>query len=509
MYNLPELFARFQKVQGRTWVRTVVGLSAFIIIVTLVTNFTIVKVTAVLHDGITGKQTVQAQWADNTKTVWSFLDYQIVPRATQSVIVDINGYKTTKHITTTILGFNSEQVDIYKDTNATKYSTGNMGCNFYDSARDKVLSYECRNTTGIYEYRTPLDGLKSWSTSRTTTFSKSHSVMPFGAGVIGIVDNAGDAKPIFTTDGKNITYFLAPDGINAQQMSFAQIIVDRSDTSSGHFLLTTMDGNVYMATLANSAVSYQKYNHPDGYSIGGNATICSLRNVTAYCFQGLSQKAATAEKVDRSLGINMLTIAVFINGKVNFTRYDVDRSLFIDQILTTTKNNVLAIAQGNVYFLDKAGGTLTPKLIASNITSADASDRAFFIQSDNIYQFDDTTQQSYLRFHSDNLQPTSIISLNSRLIFDALSRNNDKRVYTYIVDADVHNRSQVRMIDKLPLALDAHQYAVDADFVKNSIFVDIKTNQGPNGQAIYDANKSGFLGQLDSLGIDKSVSVIF
>lgn len=432
---------------------------------------------------------------DDEPTTPSIGGFYFIRHDTSALKASTNNYSTIKNITEPKNG-DTLTINLYRDKNATKYSSANPGCFTYSKKTDRLLSYNCTKPTQLSEYVSSgsMPNNKSIATIAQID-TNVYTIKPFQGGVTGIrmprfVANIPTNKFLFKIDenGKESTSSV-PDNITQEQLNATNVITDTTTESNDSILLVSKQNSslFYKDSISNTTNSYKNYKLPDNFSPTFDALSCQLLATMAYCYYGPNSdpsdsQTQTQHRTNEKKG-TIVTVD-FSDETPAAQTYTIADSTPLDTLSVTQGGNLYGMSYRDLMSIELSGSSATLKPFVVDSGSVSTSDGIYFVRDNSVYKYDDTKNESYLVFHSDKLRISTVTSLNGETFVNAYTQEGSgQRIHTYKINDEPNMTPGTRLIDVLPLDFKDSPDISDMDYYKNNLYIRVKVTVKKTGRS--------------------------
>lgn len=515
------------------WVICSAAFALLLIVIYFLTNYSIATITIKQNDGISGQASVYsiAKNREDKKLAPIFNDLYLINRDTIAIRAANGNYSTIKE-TPNVTTQSAVKINLFKDKNAVKYSGSNLGCMTYDGTNDKLQSYSCTRPRELVEYRQPSSSAPPRNISTATiatTDALVYSVKPFDGGVAGIrmprfQANVPTSNFLFSINSSGQTIEArVPDSLSQEQLGSTSIVTDTTSASQTNFLLIAKQtGKIYFSSkIDKTSMAYKEYTLPENFSSVFDTLLCTLLQSKAYCFYGSGSgapdsKAETKHHEEKKPAT--FVVIDFSGNTPTASQYKTRLPLPIDSLYISQQGNLYTLSGEDIVRINFSDTIATPYTYITNVGSITAGDGLYFVRDNSVYKQDDETNESYLVFHSDRLRLSNVVSINEYLFINAYTTDDigGQKIHTYKITDQPNETPGARLIDLLPLDLNASSDISDMDLYKDKLFIRVKVTVKKTGARggidtnEYTAAKERILTTLrERLGNIDTLPVIF
>lgn len=354
--------------------------------------------------------------------------------------------------------FRYVRFDLSYAHDASKVAYQNLlgsNCATYDDKRQSLLSYNCANPVGLFEYHKNSDG--DWvEDSHADLDYLNQTALPYLGGVLGLRpfgDNAPDGAVVaYRADSSPVSYPIPKELANTDPAS-VKLMTHFTDPSDSAFVLSDNRGTVYVASAnpGKQAVSYQTHEAPAGYP--GTAlfeTTCRPTGERTYCYRG---ERAIGHGTDHTAKPYEYISIYERDGQAK--DYPLKNIQKLDSFYATDSGEIYATKDNSLYRLRQSGDSYKPQLVAAQASGLAAGRALYFVYADGVYRVDPANDQATLVFYSPNVHPVSaFLAGGTTYVLGRLdgSDSESATTYAYKLSTSTYDGAKPRALDILPAA---------------------------------------------------------
>jgi len=505
------------------WWRLVIFVGILIFLVSIFITHTFIIVTLAYPSGTKDNiELTQVNQIGKESSVLRIGSLALIARDTGRLEGKVGRWQTTVDVTPLPwVGLKEVRLQIERDKNVDKVAGESLGCTIYNPDTDQIASYSCGSPNGLYTYTTSRTDGVEWKNEAVLTFPPALTVASFGKGLLGIENSSSPQLFYADPSTKTVTLPTLPGDFNSSDLNSTNIVTDAVEPTDHFLLINANKGVVYFASRQGNDFTYQRYT-PDKKWLTGAGIQCVLRQKTAYCYIGSPSTAPdsheeTEEHSKRTDG-RIVTIE-FKDSKVDYAVSVVPSSEPLDHLYIDDSRQLYAMTNSTLYSLDNSQYQIRRNIVAPIASAVSSGKTLYYVTDNRLFEFDNRTKATYLRFYSDNLKISTINQLSSRVFINAFidsSRNNV--LHTYQLLQEQNTTPDERLVDKIPTYLKPNDTPIiSMDYYKDTIHIVLpdyvtygsKGEIVPNNQA-FDEAKQVAINYLSTLISDiKNYTITF
>ena len=400
----------------------------------------------------------------------------IIPRDSVRLEAKYGSWQTSADITPLPwAGLKNISLTVDPDKNADKVSGGSLGCVTYDHVSNVLASYSCNDPSGLYVYQTPDTDGAEWKNEAYLSFPHAYNVVNYKNGLLGISNNTTPQLFYADMSTKSVSPPLIPSGMQASDLAGISIVTDEIGDSDHFLLVNAAAGTVYFATDDGKTVNYRRFaTNQDKQSSA--RTRCILHQAKAFCYVGSSTASPDSDEDSKSYNSRsdgrLLSID-FSSDKISYSTSTISKIEPLDDIYIDNDNQLYGLSGTRLYSLNVTKAAAKRTIITGTAANVSSAARLYFISDNKLYEFDNKTKQTSLRFSSDHLRLSVINQIDNRTLINAYVEGDpSNQLHVYELNQTPNRTPGGRLIDKLPVFAGRDQSTImSMDIHDNTIHV--------------------------------------
>lgn len=335
-------------------------------------------------------------------------------------VTTASGEETVIPITSLPLFTADLPVTLQKTKQANVYSSQSLGCNSYNPAEDRVMSYKCATAASAL-YTLDSSTHTPWRNTKLLDIALGLSYYNYTDGVLALTASDASERMALVYSATGLRYYKLDD--TASRTSVVDVAVDatnRSNTSFAVYSPQTGDVAYYTFAPGSTQPTAHEY-HPDKSDASTDSdrrSRCVLSGTKVYCLRG----TFTSPNGDDTAGSSQPVISEidFSKSQASAKHYPLSNKLsYLTGIHTDAQQRLYITNDTDLYQVNDHGA----QLVYPHTTTVASGQQLVFTSDRSLYRIN-PAGQAIKAYTNDNFQLSNISSYGDSLLFDVFSKND-------------------------------------------------------------------------------------